>query len=199
MSQFKFTFITNDGSSLARIAKSVDKKIVFTRAITSDKWDSCRGDLGVKDKRWFNGPVGEVTTVSVSGNIKVKASFNSDELDFPVKSVGLCAQLEKEGESPTYDPKDDVVFAIVSDDNSCFVSTYSFDVIFDLSTQALGMVDAVGGGAPDDPVTHEDLDDYYTKSQIDSNFLASATYDDSTHTLTLTSADGTKVISLELT
>lgn len=236
MSHFKFEFITNDGSSLARIAKSADKKIVFTRAISSDKWDSERGDLGVKDKRWFNGPVGSISRVSVSGNVSVKASFESDELDFPIKSVGLCAQLEKEGESPTYDAKDDVIFAILSDDNSCFVSTYPFSVEFDLSTQCLGQVDPVGGNSPSDPATLGDLldlgasieldsdthsiqlknsdsevlstidatdifdpDDYYTKAEIDAGFLASATYDSTTHTLTLTSADGTKVISLELT
>lgn len=236
MSQFKFTFITNDGSSLARIAKSADKKIVFTRAISSSHWDSERGDLGVKDRRWFNGPVGSISKVSVAGNVSVKAVFSADELDFPVKSIGLCAQLKKEGESPSYDAADDIIFAILSDDNSCFVSTYDFSVVFDLSTQALGMVDAVGGDSPDDPATLGDLldlgasieldsdthsiqlknsdsevlasvdandifdpSDYYSKDDIDGNFLASATYDSNTHTLTLTSADGTKVISLDLT
>ena len=40
---------------------------------------------------------------------------------------------------------------------------------------------------------------FYTKAEIDSDYLASAVYDSTTHILTLTSADGTKVITLTLT
>ena len=39
---------------------------------------------------------------------------------------------------------------------------------------------------------------YYTKAEIDSDYLASAVYDSTTHVLTLTSADGTKVINLTI-
>lgn len=51
------------------------------------------------------------------------------------------------------------------------------------------------------PTAVSDLSDagsYYTKAEIDSDYLASAVYDSSTHVLTLTSADGTKVINLTI-
>lgn len=43
-----------------------------------------------------------------------------------------------------------------------------------------------------------DASSYYTKTEIDANFLNGASYDSSTHVLTLTSPDGTKVITLTL-
>lgn len=51
------------------------------------------------------------------------------------------------------------------------------------------------------PTAVSDLSDagsYYTKAEIDSDYLASAVYDSTTHVLTLTSADGTKVINLTI-
>lgn len=51
------------------------------------------------------------------------------------------------------------------------------------------------------PTAVSDLSDassYYTKAEIDANFLNGASYDSSTHVLTLTSPDGTKVITLTL-
>jgi hypothetical protein len=51
------------------------------------------------------------------------------------------------------------------------------------------------------PTAVSDLSDagsYYTQAEIDSDYLASAVYDSSTHVLTLTSADGTKVINLTI-
>ena len=52
------------------------------------------------------------------------------------------------------------------------------------------------------PTAVSDLSDasnYYTKTEIDSNFLSGASYDSSTHVLTLTSPDNTKTITLTLT
>ena len=51
------------------------------------------------------------------------------------------------------------------------------------------------------PTAVSDLSDassYYTKMEIDANFLNGASYDSSTHVLTLTSPDGTKLITLTL-
>ena len=44
-----------------------------------------------------------------------------------------------------------------------------------------------------------DPSNYYTKAEIDGSFLSTASYDGTTHTLTLTSPDSTKTISLTLT
>ena len=193
MSHFKFVFITPNGSALARIAKSQDKNVVFTRAKAGSHFDNSRGDLGVKGIQWFDGPYGSIERVESVRNLVVDALFDSSlPPGFPIKSVALCAQIKKDGESPSYDPKDDVIFAIVSDDNSCFVSGIACTIRFDLSTQCLGMAEAVGESDIFDPSA------YYTKAEIDGAFISSVSYNSTTNSLHLESADGVKQIDISL-
>ena len=42
------------------------------------------------------------------------------------------------------------------------------------------------------------LEDYYTKSEIDGGYIANASYNNATNTLTLSSKDGSKQINLDL-
>lgn len=75
------------------------------------------------------------------------------------------------------------------------------NVEIDSSTNALVISFNTDAGKQDISIPLTDIFDpsnYYTKTEIDANFLNGASYDSSTHVLTLTSPDGTKVISLTL-
>lgn len=151
MSIFMTNVITSAGAQLLRDCEAAEKKIVFTRARCGSQWDENRDGVGYHDAEWFDGADGTIAGVSVDGNIKVKASFSAvDSGTDPVKSVCICAQAKKNGVDPEYDEADDVIFAVSSDENSGIISGIAFDVVFDMPTQCLGIVDAVG--AVDDAV-----------------------------------------------
>lgn len=151
MSIFLTNVITSAGAQLLRDCEAAEKKIVFTRARCGSQWDENRDGVGYHDAEWFDGAEGTITGVSVGGNVKVKASFSAvDSGTDPVKSVCICAQAKKDGVDPEYDEADDVIFAVSSDDNSGIISGIAFDVVFDMPTQCLGLVDAVG--AVDDAI-----------------------------------------------
>ena len=93
-----------------------------------------RGDLCGKPLEFYDGAAGTIDSVNMAkGYFQVVASFAAvDEGTDPVKSVCICAQIQKNGVSPTYDPADDVPFAACSDDNSGHISGIGFSVEFSL-------------------------------------------------------------------
>lgn len=137
--------LTNSGAALLRDAVNAEKKIVFTRAICGSHYDmDSRGDLASKPLDWYDGIDGSILAVSVAGGIlSVIASFSGSG-SAPIKSVCICAQKKKDGVTPTYDKKDDIIIAATCDDNSCYLSGDSFKIRFDLPIALSGIVDPVG-------------------------------------------------------
>lgn len=142
---FSLQVITNAGANLLRDAKEAGKKVVLTRARAGRNADMERGSLCWRDAAWYDGKTGSVSVVSNAlGFLHVEASFNSGSDDAPIKSVCICGQFAKDGESPSYADADDVVIAAVSDDNACFDDAAAFSVDMDLPVAASGIIDAVG-------------------------------------------------------
>ena len=131
---FGIEVLTSAGAQLLRQAKAASKKIVITRAKCGSQWDMDRGDLCGKPLEFYDGATGSIDSVSMAkGYMQVVASFEAvDSGTDPVKSVCICAQIKKNGVSPTYDPADDVPFAACSDDNSGHISGIGFSVEFGL-------------------------------------------------------------------
>lgn len=131
---FGIEVLTSAGAQLLRQAKAASKKIVITRAKCGSQWDMDRGDLCGKPLEFYDGAAGSIDSVSMAkGYLQVVASFEAvDSGTDPVKSVCICAQIQKNGVSPTYDPADDVPFAACSDDNSGHISGIGFSVDFGL-------------------------------------------------------------------
>ena len=143
---FGISVLTSEGAQLLRNAVKNSDKIVFTRAIAGSAYDMDRGDLAAKPIEWYDGASGEIAAVSSAlGNAQICASFAAvEDGTAPVKSVCICAQIAKDGDSPEYANADDVVFAACSDDNSGYISGNAFGVSFDLPVALTGIVDDVG-------------------------------------------------------
>lgn len=146
---FENQVLTSRGAGLFRDAVEGSFKIVFTRAIAGSNWDESRGDLSAKPIDWYDGADGSISAVSTAnGILQVVASFSGSGTN-PVKSVCICVQKKKDGVSPTYDKKDDIIFAACCDDNSGYVSGDSFKIHFNLPVAMSSVVDAVGNVDPD--------------------------------------------------
>lgn len=142
---FATSVLTSGGAQLIRDAISASKKIVFTRAKSGSEFEENRGGLAYKDASFYNISNGSISAVAKNGSISVLASFSAvSQSVAPVKSVCLCAQIAKEGDSPTYSESDDIIFAACSDDNSGFIAGNDYSVQFDLPVNALSLFDAVG-------------------------------------------------------
>lgn len=161
--------LTNSGAELLRDAINNSKKIVFTRAICGSRYDmDSRGDLAAKPIDWYNGADGIISAVDPGAQgLRVIAEFEAVESGTDtVKSACICAQIKKDGMSPTYDDKDDVIFAAWCDDNSCYISGDDIYLKFDLPIALSGIVDPVGeiDPLPDNVVTTDGEDQDITGS-----------------------------------
>ena len=135
MSIFEHAVITSEGAGLIRDAVSQSKQIIITRAKCGSHYDmDGLGDLVSKPISWFDGTNGNVTGSNQTDfGARVVISFEAVEgKDDPVKSVGICAQIKKDGDSPTYSESDDVLLALACDDNSNITNKKAFSVSFDL-------------------------------------------------------------------
>lgn len=143
---FGIQVITSEGAALLRKAAEDSTKIVFTRAKAGSAWENSRGDLCAKPLGWYGVKNGSISAVSNAlGFLQVSASFTATASGTdPIKSVCICAQLVKDGDSPTYSEADDIIVAAVSNDNAGFISGDTFSVDFDLPVVAGSVVDAVG-------------------------------------------------------
>lgn len=135
--------ITSKGAELLRNAAENSEKVVFTRAVASSNFDKDRNDLCSVPLSWFNGIEGSVDAVSEN---KVSVSFSAADIEEPIKSVCVCAQVYDED---GYDDENDVVFAVWSNDNALYKSSAAFSMIFDIPADLSGVVDA-SGSIPND-------------------------------------------------
>lgn len=142
----RIELITSAGAKLAREAQAQNKGIVFTRAKAGSHYDidGNGGELIVKQLSWYDGAVGAIDAVNPRADgLLVRAAFSAIEnTDTPIKAVCILAQLRKEGVSPVYDPKDDIIFAAWCDDSSLYTTAKACSFDFDLP---INLVDSVYG------------------------------------------------------
>lgn len=199
---FEQQILTLSGVAFIRDIKEASDKIVFTRARSGSQWDSERGDLAAKPLDWYDGVDGSISAVSVAGGIlSVIASFSGSG-SAPIKSVCICAQKKKNGVSPTYDKKDDVIIAATCDDNSCYVSGDSFQIRFDLPIALSGVVDPVGSVDPANMMTTDTEQNIEAdKTFLDCNLSVSedggGSVDISSNQVAIRDSDGDNIFSID--
>ena len=163
-SNFNHTVITSDGAGLVRRAQKEEKKLVFVKAVSSQKFESLRGDLVHKSKDWFESIEGSVIAVQAKDGIfQTALSFKQAPSVVTLKSIGVMAKLVGDNDA------DAVVFAIASDDNSQFVvdtSSTSIVLVMDLPVRinasncdSYGTIPGGGGGGGGEYVTPSQLED----------------------------------------
>lgn len=186
-SNFNHTVITSDGAALIRRSKEENKKIVFVKAVSSQKFESLRGDLVHKNKDWFESIEGSVIAVqAVDGVFKLAVSFSQAPSKVTLKSIGILAKLAGETDAQA------VVFSAASDDNSqLIVDTSSAVVAFveDLpaainasNTDSYGTIPQGGGGGGGGDI---------------SGCVASGVYDSTNHNILLKNNVGTVLSTID--
>lgn len=144
----RIELITSAGAKLAREAVAQNKGIVFTRARSGKHYDidGNGGELIVKPLSWYDGATGTIDAVNPrEDGLLVRAAFSAIEnTNSPIKAVCIQAQLKKSGFHPTYDPKDDIIFAAWCDDSSLYTSAKSCSFDFDLPINLVDVVDQSG-------------------------------------------------------
>lgn len=186
-SNFNHTVITSDGAALIRRSKEENKKIVFVKAVSSQNFESLRGDLVHKNKDWFESIEGSVIAVqAVDGVFKLAVSFSQAPSKVTLKSIGILAKLTGETDAQA------VVFSAASDDNSqLIVDTSSAVVAFveDLpaainasNTDSYGTIPQGGGGGGGGDI---------------SGCIASGVYDSTNHNILLKNNVGTVLSTID--
>ena len=195
-SNFNHTVITSDGAGLVRRAQKEEKKLVFVKAVSSQKFESLRGDLVHKSKDWFESIEGSVIAVQAKDGIfQTALSFKQAPSVVTLKSIGVMAKLVGDNDA------DAVVFAIASDDNSQFVvdtSSTSIVLVMDLPVRinasncdSYGTIPGGGGGGGGEYVTPSQLEDAIE------GCVASGEYDSNTHNIYLKNSDGTILSTID--
>ena len=186
-SNFNHTVITSDGAALIRRSKEENKKIVFVKAVSSQKFENLRGDLVHKSKDWFESIEGAVIAVqAVDGVFKLAVSFSQAPSKVTLKSIGILAKLAGETDAQA------VVFSAASDDNSqLVVDTTSAVVAFveDLpaalnasNVDSYGTIPQGGGGGGGGDI---------------SECVASGEYDSTNHNILLKNNIGTVLSTID--
>ena len=120
-----------------------------------------------------------------NGSLKVSVSFPATSYAQPLKSIGI--RVKAQGDERAH-----ILYA-VSDGNTAIALnrpyTCDYEIPINVSSDT---IEDVGS----EPVPG--LEDYYTKSEIDGGYIANASYNSNTNTLTLSSKDGSKQIDLDL-
>ena len=169
-SNFRHTVITSDGAALIRRSKEEGKKIVFVKAVSSQKFESLRGDLVHKPIEWFESIEGSITAVqAVDGVFKMAAQFSHAPSQVTLKSIGILAKLANETDAQA------VLFSAASDDNSQLIVDESNAVVAfvqDLpasinahDTDSYGTIPQGGSGGGGG-----DLSNYVTKIRASTGF-----------------------------
>ncbi len=186
-SNFNHTVITSDGAALIRRSKEESKKIVFVKAVSSQKFENLRGDLVHKNKSWFESIEGSVIAVqAIDGVFKIAVSFSQAPSKVTLKSIGILAKLAGETDAQA------VVFSAASDDNSqLIVDTSSAVVAFveDLpaalnasNVDSYGTIPQGGGGGGGGDI---------------SECVASGEYDSENHNILLKNNIGTVLSTID--
>ena len=205
----RVSVITNRGVSVVRSAQSKLKTVSIVDAVSSTHFENTASELASKPIEWYDGATGTITMVRTgNGSLKVSVSFPATSYAQPLKSVGI--RVKAQGDERAH-----VLYA-VSDGNTAvalnrpYTCDYeipinvSSDTIEDVGSEPVpGLVNYYTKSEVDAELENyctkaEVNDGYYSKSQIDGGYIANASYNGDTNTLTLSSKDGSKQIDLVL-
>ena len=182
----KVSVITNRGVGIVRSAANRHEKCEIVDAVSSTHFENTASELASKPIEWYDGATGTITMVRTgNGILKVSVSFPATSYAQPLKSVGI--RVKAQGDERAH-----VLYA-VSDGNTAVALnrpyTCDYEIPINVSSDTIEDV----GVAP-----VPGLEDYYTKAEIDGGYIANASYNSDTNTLTLSSQDGSKQIDLDL-
>ena len=205
----KVSVITNRGVGIVRSAANRHEKCEIVDAVSSTHFENTASELASKPIEWYDGATGTITMVRTgNGILKVIVSFPATSYAQPLKSVGI--RVKAQGDERAH-----VLYA-VSDGNTAvalnrpYTCDYeipinvSSDTIEDVGSEPVpGLVNYYTKSEVDAELENyctkaEVNDGYYSKSQIDGGYIANASYNSDTNTLTLSSKDGSKQIDLDL-
>ena len=205
----KVSVITNRGVGIVRSAANRHEKCEIVDAVSSTHFENTASELASKPTEWYDGAAGTITMVRTgNGSLKVSVSFPATSYAQPLKSVGI--RVKAQGDERAH-----VLYA-VSDGNTAvalnrpYTCDYeipinvSSDTIEDVGSEPVpGLVNYYTKSEVDAELENyctkaEVNDGYYSKSQIDGGYIANASYNSDTNTLTLSSKDGSKQIDLDL-
>ena len=205
----KVSVITNRGVGIVRSAANRHEKCEIVDAVSSTHFENTASELASKPIEWYDGATGTITMVRTgNGSLKVIVSFPATSYAQPLKSVGI--RVKAQGDERAH-----VLYA-VSDGNTAvalnrpYTCDYeipinvSSDTIEDVGSEPVpGLVNYYTKSEVDAELENyctkaEVNDGFYSKSQIDGGYIANASYNGDTNTLTLSSKDGSKQIDLDL-
>ena len=216
----KVSVITNRGVGIVRSAANRHEKCEIVDCLTSTHWENQPNELATKPLEWFDGVVGTITMVRAgNGSLKVSVSFPATSYAQPLKSVGI--RVKAQGDERAH-----ILYA-VSDGNSAIALnrpyTCDYEIPINVSSDTIEDVGSEPVPSLEDYYTKSEVDaelgnyytktevdnkgycteaeidvNHYTKSEIDGGYIANASYNNDTNTLTLSSKDGSKQIDLDL-
>lgn len=215
----KVSVITNRGVGIVRSAANRHEKCEIVDAISSTHFENTASELATKPLEWFDGVVGTITMVRAgNGSLKVSVSFPATSYAQPLKSVGI--RVKAQGDERAY-----ILYA-VSDGNTAIALNrpYTCDYVIPINVSSDTIADVGDEPVPglEDYYTKSEIDadlgnyytktevdtiiseitadfsHYYTKTEVDGGYIANASYNSDTNTLTLSSKDGSKQIALDL-
>ena len=215
----KISVITNRGVGIVRSAANRHEKCEIVDAISSTHFENTATELATKSGEWWDGATGTITMVRAgNGSLKVSVSFPATSYAQPLKSVGI--RVKAQGDDRAY-----ILYA-VSDGNTAIALNrpYTCDYVIPINVSSDTIADVGSAPVPglDDYYTKSEIDaelrryytksevdtiiseitadfsHYYTKTEVDGGYIANASYNSDTNTLTLSSKDGSKQIALDL-
>ena len=205
----KVSVITNRGVGIVRSAANRHEKCEIVDAVSSTHFENTASELASKPIEWWDGATGTITMVRASnGSLKVSVSFPATSYAQPLKSVGI--RVKAQGDERAH-----VLYA-VSDGNTAVALnrpyTCDYEVPINVSSDTIEDVGDVPVPGLEGYYTKSEVDSelenyctkseinagYYTREQIDGGYIANASYNSETNTLTLSSKDGSKQIDLDL-
>ena len=205
----KVSVITNRGVGIVRSAANRHEKCEIVDAVSSTHFENTASELASKPIEWYDGATGTITMVRTgNGSLKVSVSFPATSYAQPLKSVGI--RVRAQGEERAH-----VLYA-VSDGNTAVALnrpyTCDYEIPINVSSDTIEDVGSEPVPGLEDYYTKSEIDadlenyytktevnaGFYTKSAIDGGYIANASYNSDTNTLTLSSKDGSKQIDLDL-
>ena len=192
----RVSVITNRGVSVVRSAQSKFKTVSIVGAVSSTHFENTANELATRAGEWWDGATGTITMVRAgNGSLKVSVSFPATSYAQPLKSVGILVKAQG-------DERAHILYA-VSDGNTAIALnrpyTCDYEIPINVSSDTIEDVgDAPVPGLEDYYTKAEVNANHYTKSEIDGGYIANASYNNATNTLTLSSKDGSKQIDLDL-
>ena len=211
--------ITNRGVGIVRSAANRHEKCEIVDAISSTHFENTATELASKPLEWYDGATGTITMVRAgNGSLKVSVSFPATSYAQPLKSIGI--RVKAQGDERAH-----ILYA-VSDGNTAIALnrpyTCDYEIPINVSSDTIEDVGDEPVPGLDNYYTKSEVDaylrryytasqvdtmlseitadfrHYYTKTEVDGGYIANASYNNATNTLTLSSKDGSKQIDLDL-